>query len=219
LFANYYRESFILSLVKSLRIIEVINPVTEKYFTKASLLKSLKEFSPEEYEHLNLKLAQWCYRLNKNQDVYDEIRKYISEEFIQIFKASQNDNLIEFLESSEKSKLLEEAVVKNPNVCKLNTNGHEIDILVDTIHNVKGETHTATLYLETYYYGYDICSILKYLKNERDDTLKKRQKQRLKMAYVAMTRPSHLLCLAIHASNLDGHEIDLEKNGWEIIEI
>lgn len=216
---NYCRESIILGLVKSLRINEVLNPINEKYFSKVSLLKYLKDSFPDEYEHLNLKLTHWCFALNRNQDIHNEIKSFVTENFLKLFKTTPNKHLNEFLKSKEKTEPPEDIIEENPNVYKLNTNGTEIEICIDTIHNIKGETHTATLYLETFYHGYDISSILKYLKNERDKNIKKRQKQRLKIAYVAMTRPSHLLCIAIHDENLEGYENDLEKIGWEVIDV
>lgn len=69
-----------------------------------------------------------------------------------------------------------------------------IDIGISTIHKAKGETHTATLLLETYRNGYDINQLLPLLKgNKCKNFLAKK-----KLLYVGMTRPTHLLCLALH---------------------
>jgi len=39
----------------------------------------------------------------------------------------------------------------------------------------------------------------------------------LKMAYVGLTRPTHLLCVAAHEKSVFGNETDLERAGWELI--
>ncbi|HCA5311605.1 TPA: hypothetical protein MW274_003714, partial [Acinetobacter baumannii] len=72
----------------------------------------------------------------------------------------------------------------------------KIDIGISTIHKAKGETHTATLVLETYRNGYDINQLLPLLKGDKckGHVVKK------KLLYVGMTRPTHLLCLALHKS-------------------
>lgn len=43
----------------------------------------------------------------------------------------------------------------------------KIDIGISTIHKAKGETHTATLVLETYRNGYDINQLLPLLKGDK----------------------------------------------------
>jgi len=87
---------------------------------------------------------------------------------------------------------------------------------ISSIHGVKGETHTATLYLETFFFDYDIKRIIGYLKGQHSKTTAKRKLQNLKMTYVGITRPSHLLCVAIREETIDGHEEELKTAGWEI---
>jgi len=41
----------------------------------------------------------------------------------------------------------------------------------------------------------------------------------LKVAHVAMSRPTHLLCFACMKSQVVAHKDDLEKNGWIICEV
>lgn len=98
-----------------------------------------------------------------------------------------------------------------------------IDISVSTIHKAKGETHTATLILETYKNGYDINQLLPLLKGKRNAKFPAKKK----VLYVGMTRPTHLLCLAIHRSydksksnrvTLTDKDLDdIRKNGYEVI--
>lgn len=110
-----------------------------------------------------------------------------------------------------------------PNNISFVVEGSHIDISISTIHRAKGETHTATLILETYKNGYDINQLLPLLMGKK----KKGLEPKKKVLYVGMTRPTHLLCLAIHRSYVKSaknrvtlNEQDLEKvrgNGYEVI--
>lgn len=94
-----------------------------------------------------------------------------------------------------------------------------IVIEVGTVHSVKGETHFATLYLETEYHkGHDGSRLVEFLKGNRpaDQLRKAYHKQNLKIMHVAFSRPTHLLAFACQASSIAGHEDDLQNNGWQI---
>jgi len=91
-----------------------------------------------------------------------------------------------------------------------------IEIEVSTIHGVKGETHTATCYLETFFRGYDIKRIVNYMKGQYTVPTKKTVIQNLKMAFVGMSRPSHLLCVALHRDSISGQEEALHSSGWDV---
>ncbi|MCI8415213.1 MAG: UvrD-helicase domain-containing protein [Ruminiclostridium sp.] len=73
-------------------------------------------------------------------------------------------------------------------------------IQFDTVHGVKGETHDATLYLETEKSrGSDIGRILCYYGAGQPETSSLYDYSR-KIAYVGMSRPRKLLCVAIQES-------------------
>lgn len=94
-----------------------------------------------------------------------------------------------------------------------------IAIHIGTVHSVKGETHTATLYLETEYErASDVSRLIEFLKGNRPNaqTKKAYHQQNLKIAHVAFSRPTHLLAFACRASSIAGHEDDLKRNGWVI---
>jgi len=109
----------------------------------------------------------------------------------------------------------EEALQSN-NIYKYSSGTTEIEIEVSTIHGVKGETHTATCYLETFFYDYDIKRIMNYMKGKCTISTQKRIIQNLKMAFVGMSRPSHLLCVAVHSDNISTQEEALRRSGWDI---
>ncbi|MCU1241114.1 MAG: UvrD/REP helicase [Candidatus Acidoferrum typicum] len=104
-----------------------------------------------------------------------------------------------------------------------------VAIRVGSIHSAKGETHAAMLVLETYWYAHNLADLLPWLCGEKigGATANKRQKTRLKVHYVAMTRPTHLLCLAMHRRNFIGENGNLDQDrvkkllnrGWQVVEI
>lgn len=88
----------------------------------------------------------------------------------------------------------------------------------DTIHGVKGETHDATLYLETdRQNASDLKRILPYF------GIGKLGKSNLfdytrKLAYVGMSRPKKLLCVAMQAKTYEKTK-GVFDNDWEIIDL
>jgi len=105
----------------------------------------------------------------------------------------------------------------------------KVEIKVGSIHSIKGETHTATLVLETFWYTHNLESLLPWLDGRKlgGGSEIERQKYRLKLHYVAMTRPTHLLCLAMKKSTFvqnDGtlnseRVLAVKAQGWEIHDI
>lgn len=101
--------------------------------------------------------------------------------------------------------------------------GREVGIRVGSIHSAKGETHTATLVLETFWNKHNLEALASWLTGEDSGSPSngvKQQRSRLKAHYVAMTRPTHLLCLAMRR---DAFEDDLEEaaealrqRGWQV---
>ena len=97
----------------------------------------------------------------------------------------------------------------------------KVNIRLGSIHSVKGETHTATLVLESYFHDHHLQELKPWLLGIKTGGTgqKVRMSGRLKLHYVAMTRPSHLLCLAMRRDSLDDAEIaTLVARGWHIIE-
>jgi hypothetical protein len=104
----------------------------------------------------------------------------------------------------------------------------KVAIRMGSIHSVKGETHTATLVLETFWHKHNLESIKEWLwSDDRRGGGEGQVKKRLKVHYVAMTRPTHLLCLAMKRSSFEDEagalstELvqRLEQRGWHLKEI
>ncbi|MNE93600.1 hypothetical protein D3C80_1914670 [compost metagenome] len=95
------------------------------------------------------------------------------------------------------------------------------------MHSVKGKTHSATLILETFSGQRFLEMMLPWLegkplvKKEHQVTYRKNRM----LMYVGMTRPTHLLCLAMRSSALGEGEARIERRaaleaqGWVINEL
>lgn len=100
-----------------------------------------------------------------------------------------------------------------------------VDIRLGSIHMAKGQTHSATLVLETFNQSHFLHGLMPWLVGQHQNGAKcasDKAMQRLLQVYVAMTRPTHLLCLALQKSSLGaGKDIaanqeKLVARGWQI---
>lgn len=109
------------------------------------------------------------------------------------------------------------------NIFRYRKNGRDVCIQAGSIHSVKGQTHTATLVLETFWYDHNLAHILPWFTNEKHGWEKAdgvRQEARLKLHFVAMTRPTHLLCLAMSRGALnDEHMKVFRTRGWRLLQV
>lgn len=113
------------------------------------------------------------------------------------------------------------------NIFRYRKNGREVSIQAGSIHSVKGQTHTATLVLETYWQDkkarYNLELLLPWLTKTKygwDSTDGKQQRDRLKLHYVAMTRPTHLLCLAMKQGVLNEEHMGVIRTlGWRLLQV
>lgn len=106
----------------------------------------------------------------------------------------------------------------------------QVRIRLGSIHSVKGETHTATLVLDTFFHDHHLKELKPWLLGTKSGGywVNRRGKKvaegsrilgRLKLHYVAMTRPTHLLCLAMRRDAFDEGELNtLASHGWTIID-
>lgn len=91
-------------------------------------------------------------------------------------------------------------------------------IVFDTIHGVKGETHDATLYLETDRQGAsDLKRILPYFGAGKAGKSNLYDYSR-KLAYVGFSRPKTLLCVAMQSETYEKSKGVFDKD-WEIIDL
>jgi DNA helicase II / ATP-dependent DNA helicase PcrA len=211
------------ALLRVLRVEGVVD-AHGRYFTKTSLLDSLMTSHPVEYDVLRLHLYTWCRDLlcGREQAVLQNIRSFIPQLlalFGKVVAESLNFNTTQF-------KLLaagNAGAVSTSNIFS----SLGIDVEVTTIHSTKGQTHTATLYLESYYQrsvqnagNYESERLACFLLNQpRPANIHEYVQQSLKMTYVGFSRPTHLLCFAVHENRFNQRLTTLDKAEWEIIYI
>jgi len=98
----------------------------------------------------------------------------------------------------------------------------KVQIRVGSIHSVKGETHTATLVLDTFYYKHNLAVLKPWLLGQKSGRGNegKQSLSRLKQHYVAMTRPSHLLCLGMRKDAFSDEElVQLKTSPWRVASV
>lgn len=108
------------------------------------------------------------------------------------------------------------------------------DIVIGSVHSVKGQTHCATMYVETSFNGYESEHLCKKRKPNRKNPntmfpspLFQEKHQfdgkvtalsTMRMMYVGFSRPTHLLCYAVFKENWTDEMIRrMESLGWNII--
>lgn len=122
------------------------------------------------------------------------------------------------------------STVPQANVFAYPPDAPKVQIRLGSIHSVKGETHTATLVLESYFHQHHLSELKPWLLGNRAGgsrpgargrTIQEgsRMLGRLKLHYVAMTRPTHLLCLAMRKDTFSVPELErLTLQGWNIVD-
>ena len=139
--------------------------------------------------------------------------------------APQSDH--PFLDYQQSEDFSSDHIGTRNNTYTVESNGRKVNIKLGSIHSVKGETHTATLVLDTFNKSHHLKMIFPWIKCKPKKTISDSDEKRLKLHYVAMTRPSHLLCLAMKRSYLESEsgeinqkEVDaLKKHGWRNVAV
>lgn len=188
-----------------------------RYFTKTSLLSEIDK-NEDLKDRFKCTLANCTTDLmeNKKNDCAIKIANFLEKEFIAIFQYNQG-NVSDFC-AYQKQVEQQSSMSDVDNVNIYRKSG--IDIEVGTVHSVKGETHVATLYMETFYRtGYESTLLWNqflgqsYVGRKGDSVIK----EALKIAYVAMSRPRYMLCFAV--SNEHYQESDEIRKRWNVIKI
>lgn len=194
----------------------------ERAYTSTSLRNFLKEDSRwrnlRETLHLllsdqPLNSENWksiCEDLTKLLDLQgapDEAKRYLAYAEENQNTGNKNEGLGEEGKSS---------ILSLPANMAMHPDGFRIQL--STIHGVKGETHDATLVMETRNRKYDIGELLNHIAGLV--VTRHTQKTKIKFSrqlYVAASRPRHLLCFAIHEDRIDEvQKAALAALGWNV---
>lgn len=219
------RKNILNAFLKILRI-ENINTADDRPFTKKKLVDYIKEKDIKKYDELNLNLYNWSIGIiqEKTGEVWDEIRAYIPT-FLAMFDKAVllSSNFINTDNAEIHSGNVEISTPTN----HYKEDGFEIE--VTSVHAVKGQTHCATLYLESYFHqdgrganakSYESQRLQKqFLGTQIKSNVGNRIKQSTKMAYVGFSRPTDLLCVAVHRDRFESFLSEVNRDVWEIIEV
>lgn len=193
---------------------EITNSVSGKEFS----VVTIKKFLDSEYKD---QYRQWISELSKVRPIdrktidclmrqrINELFKINSFESDDIFKKLPNYFLDGDAIANQDKKI-------EKNVFIDSIRGYRIEF--DTVHGVKGETHDATLYLETEQNGAsDLRRILPYYGIGKVGTSNLCDYSR-KLVYVGMSRPKKLLCVAMKGETYEkGKKVFADD--WEIIDL
>lgn len=186
-----------------------------KKVSKEELTRLMEDSYINEFTIYRSNILKWTknFTVNTNSVIEDIINKTEI-----LFNKVQEINYdIEILRSNISVNNEEEVAVTSEEI--------ETSISMDNINTIistKGETHKATLYLESklvYSNGEDrsdISRILDYMVNKKDE-VDDNDKEALMNAYVAMSRAEKLTCVAIQYDTIKGRINDFKQYGYEII--
>ncbi len=216
------------AFVKLLRL-EKITDLNGRSITKMRLITLIKSKSEEENNNFYNTFIQNLYNWSINfargrfEEVYNDIKTYCS--LLSTFLGGIEVTCSDFFAD------MTEELTKNVGFNQYNTvyiDGIEAEIT--SVHSVKGQTHSATLYLESYYYKDGRGENAKSYESERlaEQFLGKpinhlqsgeRVKKSAKMVYVGLSRATDFLCIAIHIDRFDKYLSEIDREIWEVIEI
>lgn len=193
-----------------------------KRWSRASLYRFLQDASPETLPKFQELLRQLC--LESSFLSKTEWQQHLTV-LLQCLKClnlgTGTQEAKEFL--AHETMRPRTAAVGTPAATVRNIFHHQsilgaLDIEVGTIHSTKGETHSATLVVETFSHTHDLQKLLPILIGKAKVTsLNEIEKNHCKCIFVGMTRPAYLLCLAICGDHLgNGDATALEEQGWEV---
>lgn len=221
------RKSILNGVLRVIRIEGVVNPINGRAFTKRSLVEYIKEQHHTYYNDFKLQVYKVAALVKKKD------RPAALAELILL-----STNVLNAAGKSIKgpTKFMTTPHVEVPTVLtstasteitnRFSKNGIDVDIT--TVHAVKGQTHTCTLYMESFYQTnvgkkgqYESSRIVDQLQGKPlPDGSHEYIKQSLKMAYVGFSRPTHLLGFAIHKSRYDAlYKGQTNIDRWAVFEL
>jgi DNA helicase-2/ATP-dependent DNA helicase PcrA len=226
---NPIRKNILHIFTKVLRL-EGIRKDNGRSYTTMDLWNKLKQ-EDSNYETFKSNLYNWCISVKNRDadflDLFEDLVVTFFEERKELFNIDPIlTNSQEFLNLPPQfsPSMATSSSSEEENIY---TSENGVKIKLGTIHSVKGETHMATLYMETFYEkgeSYESLRLLPQFKKEgvltsqkylsSTENQKELIEQSAKMTYVGLSRPTHLLCFAIHKSRFDETKID--KDIWDI---
>ncbi|MEB0028960.1 UvrD-helicase domain-containing protein [Pseudomonas sp. MH9.2] len=210
------------ALLRILRL-EKAEDLAGKHFVKRTMHEFLGDTNPDYWCEYQSKVYEWCLEVARGNTmaVLKDVRSHLPT-FLSIFGrqiCNSRDFVHDHANAASGSSSATQKLARNVLVCE------GIRVEVATVHRVKGETHTATLYMETFYErggggNYESERLAVQFKGQPIDTkVHDLVRQSAKMIYVGFSRPTHLLCFALHESRFAKIEAGINNSVWEVLRL
>ena len=200
----------VLDLLRRGDVTESVEDYT-RHYSATSLGSHLKTTGA--YEEFKGLLTSWIMNGTPSQELWEtQCFKLLSLLGIS-GEGGQVKEYLVYSESNDGDSAVAQAGTAN---IYRSASGREIE--VGTIHSVKGETHDATLVLETKNRQYDLETLSGRLAFTESGAISGTQKMKFaRQLYVAASRPRRLLCMAAHQDRIQPDvRTQLERQGWII---
>jgi len=181
---------------------------SNRYFTMNSIKNVLYEYKAFDYRTEIIGVI-------KLDELNGElIKKYLISIIEKVIVDDEDMQLLrDFIESEENTVQMD-----SKHVNRWINDRKDIGVDFSTMYKVKGETHIATLYLETETSrSSDLKRIMPLFHGKEIKNKKEIHEKSRKVAYVGFSRPTHLLCVAMQNKTYTGNEKAFKN--WRIIEL
>ena len=212
-----YAISIIQGILKFLDLCDIRNG--NRRYTKTSLLEFLSANNIEQKENFLKDVMNWALLIiNSNSDndiqsLKEAIYQYMTTTILPLYGKSVTRDANNFFNAIGEG-IHEAPVAEHGNIY----HGDKIDIEVATVHSVKGETHAATLYLETFYdRHHESDRLSEQFKGIAYTRADKKVLSSLRVIYVGMSRPRYLLCVAIQKDRFDNMDCRELREIWKVV--
>lgn len=201
-------------LCRVFHYIPIKHPVSGKDYTTVTMKNLLNEEYRAPY-------CQWIYEMSRIQKVDRHSVDQMIRQKINALLRSSIPSPADVFCSLPTYFLDETDIIGNVDIAEKNVRTEPIRerrIIFDTIHGVKGETHDATLYLETERYGVSDLSRILYCFGVGKQQSSSLNDYSRKLAYVGMSRPKKLLCVAMQAETYEKSKGIFDAD-WEVVDL
>lgn len=210
--------SIIQGVIKFLDLCDVKND--SRRYTITSLLDFLTTKDIKEKEEFLCNIMKWGRLISKRGETKDKLQiketiyNYLTGIFLPLFGKNVTESANEFFNATVADDVAGQKLEQD-NIYK----EEGINIEVTTVHAVKGETHASTLYLETSYFGkHESERLADQFKGIAYTGTEDRKLKSLRVAYVGMSRPRYLLCVAIQKNRFDNMDCRELRDIWDVVE-
>ncbi|WP_294297614.1 UvrD-helicase domain-containing protein [uncultured Chryseobacterium sp.] len=226
------RKSLLNGIIRILRIEGVNIPgSSSKKYSKSIFVDLVKSKGDAYYDIFKGRLFNWCYSIiveENYQMVFDDYVNYIRNQLtdlIEDFKIQNSEGFINREYNFNFAEILQPEQIEDKGII----------VKLGSVHSAKGQTHCATMYVETDYHTSELAKLTVFIKGKKNKAdfvgcnplffqeqnfshlNKVRSNETLKMMYVGFSRPTDLLCFAIRRDNVR-NDIEKFKNaGWTIV--